>query len=239
MEGQEIRVPLSLKVMDVIRMVVEKNYEDGGRLDNRKLLEEVTAMFNENRMPKELSKLKDMIWMNIQSMDIPDGVKVVFELDLNDAGRSIGQAVSELYGEKEFIQEPRLGLQRLKGLKTNKDTEQLIAEELGSRIGIPKHIKGYHYLVYAVNKVIEDKNLLSGMTKELYPMVAEEFQTTPSRVERAIRHVIEKVSDADYSMEYLSKLFKYVDFNKGGKPTNSEFIAEIAEKISFELKMSA
>ncbi|MBQ8118699.1 MAG: sporulation initiation factor Spo0A C-terminal domain-containing protein [Lachnospiraceae bacterium] len=102
-------------------------------------------------------------------------------------------------------------------------------------IGVPAHIKGYQYLREAIMMSVEDASMISSITKILYPTIAKRFQTTPSRVERAIRHAIE-VAWSRGRMETLDALFGYtVDIGKG-KPTNSEFIALIADHIRLSYK---
>jgi len=97
-------------------------------------------------------------------------------------------------------------------------------------IGVPAHIKGYQYLREAIMMSVEDPGMISSITKILYPTIAKRFQTTPSRVERAIRHAIE-VAWSRGRMETLDALFGYTIDNGKGKPTNSEFIALIADRI--------
>ena len=97
-------------------------------------------------------------------------------------------------------------------------------------IGVPAHIKGYHYLREAILMVVKDMDLLGGITKELYPMIAEKFNTTPSRVERAIRHAIEVAWNRG-RVETINKIFGYTIHDEKGKPTNGEFIAMIADRI--------
>lgn len=97
-------------------------------------------------------------------------------------------------------------------------------------IGVPAHIKGYQYLREAIMMSVEDSATISSITKVLYPTIAKKFQTTPSRVERAIRHAIE-VAWSRGRMETLDNLFGYTINIGKGKPTNSEFIALIADKI--------
>lgn len=106
-----------------------------------------------------------------------------------------------------------------------KDVTDMIHE-----IGVPAHIKGYQYLREAIMMSVEDIEMLSSITKILYPTIAKKFQTTPSRVERAIRHAIE-VAWSRGRMETLDGLFGYTINTGKGKPTNSEFIALIADKI--------
>ena len=107
--------------------------------------------------------------------------------------------------------------------------------EMIHEIGIPAHIKGYHYLRDAIIMSIEDMDVLNAITKVLYPTVAKKHQTTSSRVERAIRHAIE-VAWSRGKLDTLDKLFGYTVSNGKGKPTNSEFIALIADTIRLEYK---
>ncbi|MDD3705003.1 MAG: sporulation transcription factor Spo0A [Clostridiaceae bacterium] len=104
-------------------------------------------------------------------------------------------------------------------------------------IGVPAHIKGYIYLREAITMVVNNMELLSAITKELYPSISRKFNTTPSRVERAIRHAIE-VAWGRGRIDVINNLFGYTIHNVKGKPTNSEFIAMIADKIRIELKIS-
>ena len=97
-------------------------------------------------------------------------------------------------------------------------------------IGVPAHIKGYQYLREAIMMSVDDPAMISSITKILYPTIAKRFQTTPSRVERAIRHAIE-VAWSRGKMETLDALFGYTIDTGKGKPTNSEFIALIADRI--------
>ncbi len=102
-------------------------------------------------------------------------------------------------------------------------------------IGVPAHIRGYHYMREAIIMAIEDIDVLNYITKELYPSIAKKCSTTPSRVERAIRHAIE-VAWSRGRVEVIDSLFGYTINNHKGKPTNSEFIALIADKLRLELK---
>ena len=102
-------------------------------------------------------------------------------------------------------------------------------------IGIPAHIKGYHYLRDAIMMAVEDMDVLNAITKVLYPTVAKKYQTTSSRVERAIRHAIE-VAWSRGKLDTLDELFGYTVSTGKGKPTNSEFIALIADTIQLEYR---
>ena len=103
-------------------------------------------------------------------------------------------------------------------------------------IGVPAHIKGYQYLREAIMNAVDDMDVINAITKVLYPQVAKAFSTTPSRVERAIRHAIEVAWDRG-DLETLQRFFGYTVSNTKGKPTNSEFIALIADKLQLQLKI--
>jgi two-component system response regulator (stage 0 sporulation protein A) len=107
--------------------------------------------------------------------------------------------------------------------------------EIMHQIGIPAHIKGYLYLRDAIIMVVEDIDLLGSITKILYPEIAQRFNTTPSRVERAIRHAIE-VAWARNNIDVIKKFFGYTIKTEKGKPTNSEFIAMMADHLRLNNK---
>ena len=102
-------------------------------------------------------------------------------------------------------------------------------------IGVPAHIKGYQYLREAILLAVEDMDVINAVTKVLYPEVARRFSTTPSRVERAIRHAIEVAWDRG-DLETLQKYFGYTVNSAMGKPTNSELIAMIADRLQLQRK---
>jgi len=105
------------------------------------------------------------------------------------------------------------------------------------QLGVPAHIKGYQYIRDAISLVVEDMEAINSITKLLYPTVAKHYSTTASRVERAIRHAIEVAWDRG-NPDVLSDFFGYTILGSKGKPTNSEFIALIADKIRLEMKVS-
>lgn len=107
--------------------------------------------------------------------------------------------------------------------------------EIIHEIGIPAHIKGYGYLRYAIVATVGKPEMINAITKELYPEIAKKFDTTASRVERAIRHAIEVAWDRG-DIEVLQKWFGFTVSHNKGKPTNSEFIALITDKILLEMK---
>jgi two-component system response regulator (stage 0 sporulation protein A) len=104
------------------------------------------------------------------------------------------------------------------------------------QIGVPAHIKGYQYLRMAIMLVVEDCDRVNSLSKHIYPDVAEKYQTTTSRVERAIRHAIEVAWDRG-DVDVLNSFFGYTIQNTRGKPTNSEFIAMIADNLRLKYKM--
>lgn len=97
-------------------------------------------------------------------------------------------------------------------------------------IGIPAHIKGYHFLRQGIKMVVNDGDIINRITKELYPGIAKEFKTTSSKVERAIRHAIDVAWNRG-KVENINQLFGYVVYDENDKPTNGEFIALIADKL--------
>lgn len=112
---------------------------------------------------------------------------------------------------------------------------EIIVTDIIHQIGVPAHIKGYHYLREAIMASVNDKEMLESVTKLLYPAVAKKFSTTPSRVERAIRHAIEIAWDRG-DVDTLNGFFGYTINVGKGKPTNSEFIALITDKICLKYK---
>ncbi len=112
---------------------------------------------------------------------------------------------------------------------------EIAVTEIIHQVGVPAHIKGYHYLRNAIILSVKNREMLECVTKVLYPTVAKNFNTTASRVERAIRHAIEIAWDRG-DIETLNSFFKYTVNVEKGKPTNSEFIALITDRISLKLK---
>jgi len=133
----------------------------------------------------------------------------------SEAG-AFGKEASEVHKEEEFNLETKV-------------------TDMIHEIGIPAHIKGYHYLRDCIIMAVEDMDVLNAVTKVMYPTVAKKHQSTASRVERAIRHAIE-VAWSRGKLDTLDNLFGYTVSNGKGKPTNSEFIALIADTIRLEYK---
>ena len=118
--------------------------------------------------------------------------------------------------------------------KKEENLEALVTNII-HEVGVPAHIKGYQYLREAIMMVVNDIDVINQITKSLYPKIAAKYNTTPSRVERAIRHAIE-VAWGRGQQEAVENIFGYTISASKGKPTNSEFIAMIADKLRLELK---
>ena len=118
---------------------------------------------------------------------------------------------------------------------SDSDLEMMITDII-HQIGVPAHIKGYHYLREAIILSIKNTEIINSVTKLLYPTVAKKYSTTSSRVERAIRHAIEVAWDRG-DIDVLNGYFGYTIQNERGKPTNSEFIAMISDKLRLKLKI--
>ncbi|MEA5050959.1 MAG: sporulation transcription factor Spo0A [Oscillospiraceae bacterium] len=121
--------------------------------------------------------------------------------------------------------------------KTEADLEVMITEII-HQIGVPAHIKVYHYLRDAIILSVEDPEMINAVTKRLYPAIAKKFKTTSSRVERAIRHAIEVAWDRG-DVDTLNSYFGYTIQSLRGKPTNSEFVAMISDRVRLTLKKMA
>lgn len=131
------------------------------------------------------------------------------------------------------IKTPYIEIQQ-ENKKVTENLEALVTNII-HEVGVPAHIKGYQYLREAIMMVVNDIDVINQITKQLYPEIAAKYKTTPSRVERAIRHAIE-VAWGRGQVETVESIFGYTVSNSKGKPTNSEFIAMIADKLRLELK---
>ena len=119
--------------------------------------------------------------------------------------------------------------------RNDKENLEALVTNVIHEVGVPAHIKGYQYLREAIMMVVNDIEVINQITKQLYPDIAKKFNTTPSRVERAIRHAIE-VAWGRGQTEVVESIFGYTVSASKGKPTNSEFIAMISDKLRLELK---
>ena len=146
----------------------------------------------------------------------------------NNTASTLLPITSTLSSPKQILPKP-------KGAPTAHSIETEVTNVI-HEIGVPAHIKGYQYLRDAIIMVVNDMDVLNSITKQLYPNIAKQYNTTPSRVERAIRHAIE-VAWARGKMDSIDKLFGYTVNNGKGKPTNSEFIALIADRLRLEMQV--
>ena len=119
--------------------------------------------------------------------------------------------------------------------KNSQENLEALVTNVIHEVGVPAHIKGYQYLREAIVMVVKDIDMINQITKQLYPEIADRYHTTPSRVERAIRHAIE-VAWGRGKQDVVERIFGYTVSADKGKPTNSEFIAMIADKLRLELK---
>ena len=131
------------------------------------------------------------------------------------------------------IKAPYIEIQQEK--RSSSDNLEALVTNIIHEVGVPAHIKGYQYLREAIMMVVNDIDVINQITKQLYPEIANKYHTTPSRVERAIRHAIE-VAWARGQIDTVESIFGYTVSNSKGKPTNSEFIAMIADKLRLEMK---
>lgn len=138
-------------------------------------------------------------------------------------------AALELLREHEASKKVPTKLAQTKSCDLESRVTEIIHE-----LGVPAHIKGYHYLRSAIMWATNDKHLIEAITKELYPGIAKEFHTTASRVERAIRHAIEVAWDHG-DIDTLHKWFGFTVSGRKGKPTNSEFIALVSDRLRLEM----
>ncbi len=120
----------------------------------------------------------------------------------------------------------------------NSATMEVKVTQILHQIGVPAHIKGYHYLRDSIIMSVETPEIINAVTKKLYPSVAKKYETTSSRVERAIRHAIEVAWDRG-DMDILNSYFGYTIHTGRGKPTNSEFIAMISDKLRLQIKTAS
>ena len=179
----------------------------------------VTTGRDDERMYKILSDLMNAN-KDFQIMITVPGTGALNVKEVVEEDRGIAFSNDERKKKRELLGETKKGEHDLE-----KDVTDMIHE-----IGVPAHIKGYQYLREAIMMSVNDIDMLSSITKVLYPTIAERYDTTSSRVERAIRHAIE-VAWSRGKMETLDALFGYTINTGKGKPTNSEFIALIADKI--------
>lgn len=163
---------------------------------------------------------------------------IVKPFDMESLASRIRQLKIEKLEQKNIFSSNSTTLQKQK-LSLNQTTFDLETKvtNILHEIGVPAHIRGYHYMREAIIMSVNDMDVLNYITKELYPSIAKKCNTTPSRVERAIRHAIEVAWNRG-KVEAIDTLFGYTINNHKGKPTNSEFIALIADRLRLEQKAS-
>lgn len=144
--------------------------------------------------------------------------------------REVAENISKLYSKNENQITANTNASKIDSFGI-----ELKVTEILHQIGVPAHIKGYHYLRDSIIMSVENPDIINAVTKQLYPSVAKKYNTTSSRVERAIRHAIEVAWDRG-DVDILNSYFGYTIHNSRGKPTNSEFIAMISDKLRLQLK---
>ncbi|MBR5233599.1 MAG: sporulation transcription factor Spo0A [Clostridia bacterium] len=149
---------------------------------------------------------------------------------------AVAERINFLVSSKELNSSSIASVNSMNCSVSDNDLEVTVSEIM-HQIGVPAHIKGYHYLREAIILSINDTEMINSVTKLLYPTIAKSFNTTSSRVERAIRHAIEVAWDRG-DVDVLSAYFGYTIQNTRGKPTNSEFIAMISDKLRLKMKIS-
>ncbi|MBR3640461.1 MAG: sporulation transcription factor Spo0A [Oscillibacter sp.] len=201
------------------------------------------------------SETPDLLVMDVMLPET-DGLSVLRRLQ-KEGGAPMTILISAFLSEQIFAEASELGaayflpkpfetenlLDKMRGLflsapKENAPQLKSAVTAVIHEIGVPAHIKGYQYLREAIMIAVGDMEVINAVTKILYPEVAKRFATTPSRVERAIRHAIEVAWDRG-DLETLQKYFGYTVSNTKGKPTNSEFIAMIADRLTLERRAVA
>ncbi len=186
------------------------------------------------------------VLVHLQNIPVKNRPKVVTvtacptdEFMANAYKLGVNYAMSRKIDINEMLDRCRMVL---KSTPAEAKLEKLSAEDIESKVtemihevGVPAHIKGYSYLRVAIMLVLEDAQLIESITKMLYPTVAKKFGTSASRVERAIRHAIEVAWNRG-DTDTLNSIFGFTINQSKGKPTNSEFIAMISDKLRLEMK---
>ncbi|MDP4120365.1 MAG: sporulation transcription factor Spo0A [Bacillota bacterium] len=152
--------------------------------------------------------------------------------NINDLAENIIRLLNSNKSEQTIVKNPPYVI------KQDSFGMEIKVTDILHQIGVPAHIKGYHYLRDAIIMSVEKPEIINAVTKQLYPSVAKKFETTSSRVERAIRHAIEVAWDRG-DVDILNSYFGYTIHNSRGKPTNSEFIAMISDKLRLQIKTAS
>lgn len=197
------------------------------RLDGLGVLERLQAMEEAERPVTILLSALSQDKVVQKALDLGAGYYMVKPFDMEALTQRVRQLMQE--------QKPLVKAGTLSG-GGGYDLETKVTNIL-HEIGVPAHIRGYHYMREAIIMSVNDMDVLNYITKELYPSIAKKCNTTPSRVERAIRHAIEVAWNRG-KVDAIDALFGYTINNHKGKPTNSEFIALIADRLRLEMKAS-
>lgn len=199
--------------------------------------------------------LLDIIMPYLDGIAVLDAIKENSDLQgidvimLSAFGQESIMSQAAEYGASYFIMKPfeaeRLAVQinhimntrtSMSGQPSSRLTKEDRITNMVKDIGIPPHLKGYNYLKEAVSLVLEQPEILNKVTKVLYPGIAAKFDTTSTRVERSIRHAIEQVWNRHETVDHISKIFGYSVAHLESKPTNSEFIAMVADSLRLEIR---
>ncbi len=241
-------IELCAKALKAKGCEVKTIEKDGKKLVNLALSEKPDAIVMDSLMARldalgvleeigdEIKKSQTMVFV-LSSVENP-----VFEEEILLAGADYYFLKPVDYS---FVADRIYKMVKRNGAKNEKqnhvaieDTKELeiVISDIMRQIGVPAHIKGYQYLRQSILLTVNDPDLMHAVTKILYPTVAKQNNTTSSRVERAIRHAIEVAWDRG-DVDVLSSYFGYTIQNSRGKPTNSEFIAMISDKLRLDMKV--
>lgn len=188
----------------------------------------LTAMANDSMI--ERAMLKGAVDYLLKPFDMECLYERILDIGRNNYGHSLYQSRQE---SDMMVAEPAAAYQSAVKLGRIEKRRKPIEVEVTSLLhdmGVPAHVKGYQYLRDAILRALSDESLVGNITKELYPKIADKYDTTPSRVERAIRHAIE-LAWGRGNVDLMTEYFGYTINLEKGKPTNSEFIAMVSDRI--------
>ena len=218
-QGVEV---FSMYMPDVVILDIVMPIMDGfgvlSRIAGKALVIAVSGYESENTISRVAAMGAD--YYISKTVDYQDIVERV-EMFTSKSKGNIGKELETIFKNK-VVEEKEAGIEAM-------------VSNIIKLVGVPAHIKGYQFLRDAIMWTIEDMGIINAVTKELYPGIAKKYNTTSSRVERAIRHAIEVAWERG-DIDTINKLFGYTVHNSKGKPTNSEFIAMIADKLRLQLK---
>lgn len=202
------------------------------RLDGLGVLERLQKVEESNRPVTIILSALSQDKVVQKALDLGAGYYMVKPFDMD----ALTQRIRQLMQEQKPLLKTGTSAVASAANSAAYDLETKVTNIL-HEIGVPAHIRGYHYMREAIIMSVNDMDVLNYITKELYPSIAKKCNTTPSRVERAIRHAIEVAWNRG-KVDAIDALFGYTVNNHKGKPTNSEFIALIADRLRLEMKAS-